>query len=129
MPITGESDYVLPVLMTSETERPKRIEGVHRMEAVDRIEETNAHTASTANTENGEMTKSREGASKRSWKESLIHEVRTHPFGYVVLTLFVLAGPLLAPLLFPQAPPAVAVVGGLAFGLYAALCAVPQKFL
>jgi hypothetical protein len=129
MPITAEPDYVLPVLMTSETERSKRIEGVQRMEAVDRIEETNAHTAVTANTENGEMTKSREGASKRSWKESLIHEVRTHPFGYVVLALFVLAGPLLAPLLFPQAPPAVATVGGLAFGLYAALCAVPQKFL
>jgi len=99
------------------------------MEAVDRIKETNAHTATTANAENGEVTKSREGASKRSWKESLIHEVRTHPFGYVVLALFVLAGPLLAPLLFPQAPPAVAAVGGLAFGLYAALCAVPQKFL
>ena len=99
------------------------------MEAADRIEETNAHTASIADAENGETKKSREGASKRSWKESLIHEVRTHPFGYVVLALFVLAGPLLAPLVFPQAPPAVAAVGGLAFGLYAALCAVPQKFL
>ena len=96
------------------------------MEAVDRIEQTNAHTATT---ESGKIMKSREGASKRSWKESLIHEVRTHPFGYVVLGLFVLAGPLLAPLVFPQAPPAVAAVGGLAFGLYAALCAVPQKFL
>lgn len=99
------------------------------MEAVDRIEKTNANPASTANTEAAEMTKSREGASKRSWKESLTHEVRTHPFGYVVLGLFVLAGPLLAPLLFPQAPPAVAIVGGLAFGLFAAVCAVPQKFL
>lgn len=68
-------------------------------------------------------------SSKRSWKEALLHEVRSHPFGYVVLGLFLLAGPLLAPLLFPQAPPAVAIVGGLAFGLYAALCAVPQKFL
>jgi hypothetical protein len=126
MPITGESDYVLQILMTSETERSRRIEGVRTMEAVDRIEKTNA---STANTEAAEMTKSREGASKRSWKESLTHEVRTHPFGYVVLGLFVLAGPLLAPLLFPQAPPAVAIVGGLAFGLFAALCAVPQKFL
>jgi len=47
----------------------------------------------------------------------------------VVLGLFVLAGPLLAPLIFPQAPPAVAIVGGLAFGLFAAICAVPQKFL
>ena len=70
-----------------------------------------------------------ESGPKRSWKEAIVREVRTHPFGYVVLGLFVLAGPVLAPLIFPQAPPAVAIVGGLAFGLYAALCAVPQKFL
>jgi hypothetical protein len=70
-----------------------------------------------------------EGPPKRSWKEAIVREVRTHPVGYVVLGLFVLAGPALAPLIFPQAPPAVAIVGGLAFGLYAALCAVPQKFL
>lgn len=61
--------------------------------------------------------------------ERLRRELRDHPFGYTVLALFVVAGPLLAPLIFPQAPPAVAVVGGLAFGAYAALCAVPQKFL
>ena len=70
-----------------------------------------------------------ESAPKRSWKDAIVREVRTHPFGYVVLAIFVLAGPVLAPLIFPQAPPAVAIVGGLAFGLYAALCAVPQKFL
>ena len=70
-----------------------------------------------------------ENAPKRSWKDAIVREVRTHPFGYVVLGIFVLAGPVLAPLIFPQAPPAVAIVGGLAFGLYAALCAVPQKFL
>jgi hypothetical protein len=60
---------------------------------------------------------------------AVLHEVRTHPFGYTVMLLFVLAGPVAAPFLFPQAPPAVAIVGGLAFGIYAALCAVPQKFL
>lgn len=65
----------------------------------------------------------------RSWRSRLAHEFRTHPFGYIVLGIFVVAGPLLAPLIFPQAPPAVAIVGGLAFGAYAALCAVPQKFL
>jgi len=65
----------------------------------------------------------------RSRKEAILHEIRTHPFGYSVLAVFVLAGPALAPLLFPQAPPMAAAVGGLAFGLYAALCAVPQKFL
>jgi hypothetical protein len=68
-------------------------------------------------------------APTRSRKEVVLNEIRTHPFGYSVLAIFVLAGPALAPMLFPQAPPAAAAVGGLAFGLYAALCAVPQKFL
>lgn len=93
------------------------------MEAMDCVERANAGA------ETAEATKAMEGSSERSWKEALLREVRSHTFGYVVLGLFVMAGPLLAPLLFPQAPPAVAVVGGLAFGLYAALCAVPQKFL
>ena len=66
---------------------------------------------------------------KAPLKERIIKEVRTHPFGYTVLAIFLVAGPLLAPLIFPQAPPSVAIVGGLAFGLYAALSAVPQKFL
>jgi hypothetical protein len=70
-----------------------------------------------------------EPSTRRTWKETLVREVRTHPFGYTVLALFVAAGPMVAPFLFPQASPGVAVVGGLAFGLYAALCAVPQKFL
>lgn len=70
-----------------------------------------------------------EPSTRRTWKEALVREVRTHPFGYTVLALFVVAGPMVAPFLFPQASPGVAVVGGLAFGLYAALCAVPQKFL
>jgi len=68
-------------------------------------------------------------AVKAPLKDRVIKEVRTHPFGYTVLAIFLVAGPLLAPLIFPQAPPAVAIVGGLAFGLYAALSAVPQKFL
>ena len=59
----------------------------------------------------------------------LIEEVKNHPFGYSVLVVFVLAGPIAAPLIFPEAPPAVAAVGGLVFGAYAALCTVPQKFM
>jgi len=66
---------------------------------------------------------------RRGWWQTLRDEVRGRPFGYTVLALFVVAGPVAAPFLFPQAPPAVAIVGGLAFGAYAALCAVPQKFL
>ena len=71
----------------------------------------------------------RHGETGGDFKSRLVSEIKSRPFGYTVLALFVLAGPFAAPYLFPQAPPAVAVVGGLAFGLYAALCAVPQKFL
>ena len=66
---------------------------------------------------------------RRSRWRTLLDEVRGRPFGYTVLALFVLAGPVAAPFLFPQAPPMVAVVGGVVFGVYAALCAVPQKFI
>lgn len=69
------------------------------------------------------------GSERRPFKTRLLNEIRTHPFGYSVLGIFLVAGPLLAPFLFPQAPPAAAVVGGLAFAVYAAVSAVPQKFL
>jgi len=62
-------------------------------------------------------------------RANLLKEVRTHPFGYAVLGAFLVGGPFLSILIFPEAPPAVAAVGGLAFGAYAALCAVPQKFM
>jgi hypothetical protein len=62
-------------------------------------------------------------------RATLVKEVRTHPFGYSVLAAFLVVGPVLAVLIFPEAPPAVAAAGGLAFGVYAALCAVPQKFM
>lgn len=64
-----------------------------------------------------------------SWKSRVIAELKSRPFGYTVLAIFLIAGPIAAPFLFPQAPPAAAIVGGLAFGVYAALSAVPQKFL
>ena len=57
------------------------------------------------------------------------HEVRTHPFGYAVLLVGVFLGPVFAVMIFPEAPPAAAAAGGLAFGVYAALSSVPQKFL
>ena len=60
---------------------------------------------------------------------TLVKEVRSRPFGYSVLAAFLVGGPLLSMLIFPEAPPAVAAAGGLAFGVYAALCAVPQKFM
>lgn len=65
----------------------------------------------------------------RSWKAGIVREVKSHPFGYAVLAAFIVVGPILAIMIFPEAPPAVVAVGGLAFGVYAALCAVPQKFM
>ena len=65
----------------------------------------------------------------RAWRQTLVREVKSRPFGYSVLAAFVVGGPFIAVMIFPEALPSVAVVGGLAFGVYAALCAVPQKFM
>jgi len=66
---------------------------------------------------------------KRTWKQALVHEVRTHPFGYGVLAVALVAGPLLLRMIFPEVTIFQSIVGGLAFGIYLALCAVPQKFM
>jgi len=60
---------------------------------------------------------------------AVVAEVRSRPMAYGVLAAFALAGPVVTALLFPEAPPIVGLAGGLALGLYAALCAVPDKFL
>jgi hypothetical protein len=65
----------------------------------------------------------------QAWRAALVREVKSRPFAYSVLALSLLVGPMLAVMIFPEAPPAAAAVGGLAFGVYAALCAVPQKFM
>ncbi len=56
-------------------------------------------------------------------------ELRSRPFAYIVLGLFVLVGPVVTHFLFPEAPVGVGVIGGVAFGVVAAICAVPDKFL
>ena len=63
------------------------------------------------------------------WKRALIREVKSHPFGYSVLAVALVAGPILLRMVFPEVTPVQAVVGGIAFGVYLALCAVPQKFM
>lgn len=65
----------------------------------------------------------------RTWRRAVRTEIRSRPMAYGVLAAFVIAGPVVTRLLFPEAPLGVGIVGGLAFGAYAALCAVPQKFL
>ena len=61
--------------------------------------------------------------------ERVKREVRRHRAGYVIVGLFALAGPLLAEMVFPMAPTGAGLAGGLALGIYAGLCAVPEKFL
>ena len=65
----------------------------------------------------------------RRWMRALVEEVRTHPLGYGVLAAFTFGGPLIARIIFPEAPLGVLVLGGLMLGAYAALSAVPDQFL
>lgn len=62
-------------------------------------------------------------------RRAIVRELKSRPFGYGVLAAFIVVGPVLVMMIFPEAPPAVVVVGGLAFGIYGSLCAVPQKFM
>ena len=59
----------------------------------------------------------------------LVNEVRGRPFFYGVFFAFVAAGPIVVHFLFEGVPLGVGIIGGIAFGAYAAMCAVPQKFL
>ena len=55
-------------------------------------------------------------------------ELRDHAFAYGVVAAFLVAGPIAVAMIFPEASPWLGLVGGLVFGVYAALCAVPDKF-
>lgn len=56
-------------------------------------------------------------------------EVRRHWIAYAVIAAFLVIGPVLVYLIFPDVSPLLGVVGGIPFGIYAALCAVPDRFL
>lgn len=60
---------------------------------------------------------------------ALRRELRGHAVAYSVLAAFVLGGPLLAKLIFPEAPLGALLLGGIFLGVYAAVCAVPGEFL
>jgi hypothetical protein len=68
-------------------------------------------------------------AEPRSWLAAAREEIAAHPMAYFVLLLFVIAGPVVTAYLFPQAPRGAGLLGGVAFGVYAALCAMPGRFL
>lgn len=65
---------------------------------------------------------------RRALLARLRAEVRRHAIAYGVMAAFVVIGPLLVYLIFPEASPLLGLVGGLAFGVYAALAAVPDRF-
>lgn len=66
---------------------------------------------------------------RRPWHRIALDEVRARPLSYLLMAAFLVGGPVAAHFLFPQAPFGVGIVGGLAFGIYAALCTAPQKFI
>jgi len=66
---------------------------------------------------------------RRSWPAAIAEELREHPMAYLVMLAFMIAGPVVTHVLFPGAPRGVGLIGGIAFGVYAALCAMPQRYL
>ena len=64
-----------------------------------------------------------------SWPQAIVREVRDRPVVYAVFAGFVIAGPIVVHVLFPDAPRGVGLLGGLAFGAYAALTAMPGRML
>ena len=58
-----------------------------------------------------------------------IAEVRRHPAGYVIIACFAVAGPFVARMVFPEAPDGVGLAGGVFLGIWAALCATPDKLM
>ena len=66
---------------------------------------------------------------ERTLRARVGRELRRHRIAYAVLAAFVLAGPLVTHWIFPEASPWIGVVGGVAFGVWAAACAVPDQFI
>ena len=69
-----------------------------------------------------------ESAPRRGWLAALRAEVRRHAIAYSVVAAFMVIGPVLVHMIFPEAPLLLGLVGGLLFGVYAALSAVPDRF-
>lgn len=59
----------------------------------------------------------------------IVDELRRHRLGYLVVGGFAAAGSFASAILFPEASLGMSVFGGVLFGSYAGLCAVPEKFL
>lgn len=66
---------------------------------------------------------------KTSWKTVVVAEIRGRPFAYSVMAVGLVLGPVLIRMIFPEVSVLQTIVGGIAFGVYTALSAVPQKFM
>jgi hypothetical protein len=69
------------------------------------------------------------GAEPRSRIAGLRHELRTHLFTYLTVAGFVVLGPVLAKMIFPEAPTSLIVVGGVLMGGYFAFNALLHKLM
>ena len=58
----------------------------------------------------------------------LMQALNEHRFAVGVTLAFVIGGPLVVRMVFPDVSPVLGLIGGVLFGGYAALCAVPGKF-
>ena len=56
-------------------------------------------------------------------------ELVQHKMAYIVLVLFMVGGILIIPEIFPEATRLQGAFGGIFLGIWAALSAVPQKFI
>lgn len=70
-----------------------------------------------------------QASGKPPLRTRLGRELRRHWIGYSVLAVFAAAGAILTPWFLPGASPYAGAFGGFALGVYAALCAVPDRFL
>ncbi len=72
---------------------------------------------------------SQDEATAPSLGDRVRKELRERPLAWGVMAGFTIAGPVVTRFMFPEAPISIGIAGGLAFGIYAALCAVPGRFL
>jgi len=66
---------------------------------------------------------------KGGWIASIRREVATHPLVYAVMGAFCVMGPVLARIIFPEAPLGLVIFGGLALGVVFTLCALAGRVL
>ena len=64
---------------------------------------------------------------RRSWRVALIDDVRSHLLAYLAVAGFCVLGPVLAHMIFPEAPTALVVFGGVVFGVHFGFCALADK--